>query len=118
MFTLGYDKTRKCLVGVYKGMYSEEILTVCAAKTRSAIMRHPCNRFVMDMRQADMIPERLDFKKWYKVFYEAGLDTSWKKVILLSNDNYKEIKENQKVRDCQDMDVFGDIKEAIQWMLS
>jgi len=118
MFTLGYDKNRKCLVGVYKGMYSEEILAACASSAKSAMAKHPCKRFVMDMRQADLIASRINFNQWHKVFFEAGFDTSWKKAVLLSGENYQEVEDNQKLHDCDDMNLFGDIQEAIRWLLA
>lgn len=118
MFTMGYDKSRNCLVGVYKGMYSDEILTACADQVKSASARHPCKRFVMDMRQADMLVARIDFNRWYKVFYDAGLDRQWKKAVLLSNADYAEIQNEGKLQDCEDMNLFGDIKAAVQWLLA
>jgi len=116
MFTLGFDKTRQCLVGIYKGMYSEEIFTACTDKVRSAVETNPCKRFVMDMRQADMLVKTIDFKKWYFTLYKAGLDEEWKKVILLPEDCYQEIADQQILKEYEDIRVSGNIKDAVQWL--
>jgi hypothetical protein len=116
MFTLGYDKTRNCLVAIYRGMYSEEIFTAYAEKFRSVIETNPCMRFVMDMRQADMIVTKIDFRKCYAVLFKAGLDETWKKAILLPVDCYAEIAGLPIVNEFKDMNLFGDIKTAVQWL--
>ena len=118
MFNLGFDKRRNCLVGIYKGMYSEEIFTACVEKLKAAITLNPCMRFVIDMRQADMVVKTINFHKWYVIFNEAGLDDTWKKAVLLPADAFAEIREKNIMKNCKDMSLFGDIKEAIAWLVS
>jgi hypothetical protein len=116
MFKLHFDKKQNCLIGVYDGMYTRETFRACVEKVRPALEAYSCHRFAMDMRHADMDAARVDFEFCYTALFEAGLDESWKKAILLSGECYAAVPDKQKPCGHPDMNLYADVQQAAKWL--
>lgn len=116
MFSLGFDKNQNCIVGVYTGMFSEEIFTACIEKVKFASEKYPCKKFALDMRKGEMIVNENIIRKIYNILYKAGLDSSWKKAVLLSNECYAEISDPKILEMFQDMKIDNSIQNALTWL--
>ena len=118
MFKISYDKKHDCLVGVYQGLLTDEIFTACAEKITSALSENECRRFAVDLRQAELIITKIDFIKFYFTLFESGLDESWKKAVVLSPQDYKQIEETADLKNYPDMSIFGSGPKALEWLNS
>jgi hypothetical protein len=116
MFKISFDEKHDCLVGVYQGMLTDEIFTACAEKITSALSENECGRFALDLRQAELIVTKIDFIKFYFTLFESGLDESWKKAVVLSPQDYKQIEETADLKDYPDMSLFGSGSKALEWL--
>jgi hypothetical protein len=118
MFKISYDEKHDCLVGVYQGMLTDEIFTACAEKISSVLSENECRRFALDLRQAELIVTKIDIAKFYFTLFQAGLDESWKKAVVFSLQDYKQIEETANLKEYPDMSLFGNGSKALEWLNS
>ncbi|MHC4207156.1 MAG: hypothetical protein ACYSTT_21080 [Planctomycetota bacterium] len=116
---VAFDEKVNCVVGRFKGD-----LTLAAAKKyiREVVevaKKHPCQRFLNDLREANLVLSVFDIYELPGLVVTEGFDIRWRRAFLMvPTTNLDKIDFFELVASNRGMSVrmFTDYDKAIEWL--
>lgn len=116
-FNVSYDVDQDIIIIGICGILDPEYLTEVIYKIRKLQTQAPCSKFLFDLRDCDLVKERMEIYFIPRLFNNLGIPHDSKRAFLVKEktDSYKYLE--KVARDFgHPVKLFTDYEEAVGWV--
>jgi hypothetical protein len=110
-----HNKQHKCIIAKFTGVLNDNTLQTCAEEIQKLSAERSCKRLLLDIREAKIQKNVLEFYRLPKKLYDLGISKGWKRAILVPSEQARDIFETEyigrglKVQICSNERAAGEL---------
>ena len=111
-----FDPQKKCIITKFIGVLSDEIVRQSAEEIRKISAEHNNKRLLLDIREAKIQNNVMDYYRLPKKLYTYGIAKGWKRAVLVQKNQDKGIFETEYVARGLKVQICSDEERAVEWL--
>ncbi len=115
---LEYSSEYDVLIARFSGTFTPETSEQYFGEIAAAAAKHPCRRFLNDIREAQWVSTISDMFYFPNKVIRETFDRSWRRALVVRQEDYDDIEfyEIAAVNKGLSLKIFTDYGEALAWL--